>query len=613
MFKRKISNCARRCMGIVVAAGTVLLIGSGSVTAIDDTRLLDAHKDHHNWLTYGHGYANQRYSGLDQINPDNVQRLVPKWIYQTGVLGTFPTSPIVADGVMYLTTPYNHVIALDAAAGTQQWRYTHEMAVDKLCCGTHNRGVAIGYGRLYMITADARLVALDAATGKLVWDMPVVDPTPGNPADLEDIEALTALKAVNAVQPDSATTLKQLTRFAGNMAPVVYDGKVFVGVSGTGYSAVLGDAESDSPSVLGRAGTRRGLRAFLSAYDATNGQLVWRWYSTSAQGWEGEFSRQTSFGDTLEREVETERANADKYKDAWKGGGGSIYSSPSIDPELGLIYFGTGNASPGYADHKRPGDNLYTASLIALDVKTGELRWYHQIVPHDIWGYDVANPPVLFDFLSEGTPVRAVAEASKSGWLYVFDRATGKALRRSEAFVPHNDLIFHRPTPEGVIIAPGAGGGANWPPTSYSPQTGWLYVSGTHNPTRYQLEPGEAGQLANIALSFVEGGERWGTLSAIDPSDGKIKWQEKTELPLLSGSVATASGLLFHGESNGDFVARNAKDGAKLWHFHTGAGVNAPPVTYSLEGKQFVAVASGGHKLFNFPLGDAVIAFGLPD
>ena len=159
---------------------------------------------------------------------------------------------------MYLTTPYNHVIALDAAAGTQRWRYTHEMAVDKLCCGTHNRGVAIGYGRLYMITADARLVALDTATGKLVWDMPVVDPTTGNPADLEDIEALTALKAGNAVQPDSATPLKQLTRFAGNMAPVVYDGKVFVGVSGTGYSAVLGDAESDSPSVLGRAGTRRG-------------------------------------------------------------------------------------------------------------------------------------------------------------------------------------------------------------------------------------------------------------------------------------------------------------------------------------------------------------------
>ena len=618
MREQKVSDGIQRCIGIVAAVAVVLfslfsLSGAALAAEVDDTRLLGAPEDHDNWLTYGHGYANQRYSGLDQITTDNVQRLVPKWIYQTGVLGTFPTSPIVADGVMYLTTPYNHVIALDAATGTQRWRYTHEMAVDKLCCGTHNRGVAIGYGRLYMITADARLVALDIATGALVWDMPVVDPTTGDPADLQAVKDMKALTADDAANPESAAKLNQLTRFAGNMAPVVYDGKVFVGVSGTGYSAVLGDAESDSPSVLGRAGTRRGLRAFLSAYNVTNGQLAWRWYSTAAQGWEGEFVQHTSFGDTLERDVETERANADKYKDAWKGGGGSIYSSPSIDPELGLIYFGTGNASPGYADHKRPGDNLYTASLIALDVKTGELRWYHQIVPHDIWGYDVANPPVLFDFVSNGTTVPAVAEASKTGWLHVFNRATGEALQRSEAFVPHNDLIFHRPTPEGIVIAPGAGGGANWPPTSYSPQTGWLYVSGTHNPTRYQLEAGEADQPPSIALSFVENGESWGTLSAIDPSDGKIKWQEKTDLPLMSGSVATAGGVLFYGESHGDFVARNAKDGAKLWHFNTGAGVNAPPVTYTVEGKQFVAVASGGHKLFKFPLGDAVIAFGLPD
>ena len=260
-----------------------------------------------------------------------------------------------------------------------------------------------------------------------------------------------------------------------------------------------------------------------------------------------------------------------------------------------------------------PGDNLYTASLVALDIQTGKLRWYHQIVPHDIWGYDVASPPVLFDFPVNGTTVRAVAEASKSGWLYIFDRVTGKALRRSEAFVPQNELLFHRPTPEGMFIAPGAAGGANWPPTSYSPQTGWLYVSGTHNPTRYQLKPGEAGQPERIVISFDKTVERWGTLSAIEPNDGKIKWQVKTDLPLLSGSLATAGRLVFHGESNGKFVARNAQDGAELWHFNAGAGVNAPPVTYAVDGKQFVAVAAGGHKLFNFPLGDVVVAFGLPD
>ena len=608
--QRSIAAVLGHITRIVFLVVAVVCLGSTATRAVEETRLLQAHTDHDNWLTYGHGYANQRYSGLEQITTDNVQRLVPKWIYQTGVLGTFPTNPIVADGVMYLTTPYNHVVALDAATGAERWRYTHEMSVDTLCCGTHNRGVAIGYGRLYMVTADARLMALDADTGAVAWDMPVVDPATGNPADLTPLKEL---KATDASSPGNAAELKALTRFAGNMAPAVYDGKVFVGVSGTGYSGVLSEAEADDPSVLGRPGPRRGLRAFLSAYAATDGKLVWRWYATASEGWEGEFVERTSFGDVLGRDLAAERANADKYGDAWKTGGGSIYSSPSIDPELGLIYFGTGNASPGYDDYKRPGDNLYTASLVALDIQTGKLRWYHQIVPHDIWGYDVASPPVLFDFPANGTTVRAVAEASKSGWLYIFDRVTGKALRRSEAFVPQNELLFHRPTPEGVFIAPGAAGGANWPPTSYSPQTGWLYVSGTHNPTRYQLKPGEAGQPERIVISFDKTVERWGTLSAIEPNDGKIKWQVKTDLPLLSGSLATAGGLVFHGESNGKFVARNAQDGAELWHFNAGAGVNAPPVTYAVDGKQFVAVAAGGHKLFNFPLGDAVIAFGLPD
>ena len=305
--------------------------------AVDDARLLAAHTDDANWLTYGHGYTNQRYSGLDQIDTANARRLVVKWIYQTGVLGTFPTSPIVADGHMYLSTPYNHVDAIDAASGRRLWRYTHEMATATLCCGAHNRGLAIGYGRLYMITADARLIALHAATGAVVWDVPVVDPMTGQAADLARI------KALDPADPDNFVSL---TRFAGNMAPAVYDGKVFVGVSGTGYSAILDEAEAGNASVLGRPGTRRGLRAFLSAYDAASGRLVWRWYSTAASGWEGEFAATTAFGDVLDRDLAAERAQAAKYREAWKVGGGSIYSSPSIDPELGLIYFGTGNASP---------------------------------------------------------------------------------------------------------------------------------------------------------------------------------------------------------------------------------------------------------------------------
>ena len=232
----------------------------------------------------------------------------------------------------------------------------------------------------------ARLLALDAATGKLMWDIPVVDPMTGNASDL---------KAIEHFDLKSHDAFNRATRFAGNMAPLVHGDKVFVGVSGTGYSAVLGDAEKDSASVLGRPGVRDGLRAFLSAYSTLDGRLLWRWYSTVNQNWEGKFATRTSFGDKLDRDVSAERADAAKYRDAWKTGGGSIYSTPSIDPALGLIYFGTGNASPGYADYKRPGDNLYTSSVIALDAATGEIRWYHQLVPHDVWGYDAASPPVF--------------------------------------------------------------------------------------------------------------------------------------------------------------------------------------------------------------------------
>ena len=588
----------------LLTAVAALCLLSIRVAAVDGERLGAAQDDHDNWLTYGHGYANQRYSGLDQIDVDNVHRLAPKWIYQTGVLGTFPASPIVADGVMYLSTPYNHVVALDAETGKLKWRYTHAMETEKLCCGSHNRGVAIGYSRLYMITADARLIALDISTGTVLWDIPVVDPATGNSGDLESI------RQAQSLPPDA---LVKLTRFAGNMAPIVYDGKVFVGVSGAGYTAILDESATNVAHALGRPGIRRGQRAFLSAYDAETGRLIWRWYATAADGWEGEYVERTAFGDDLHRDVAQERANAEKYKDAWRSGGGSIYSSPSIDPDLGLIYFGTGNAAPGYADHKRPGDNLYTASLVALDVETGALEWYQQITPHDIWGYDVASPPVLFDLKTLGeTPVHVVAQASKSGWLYFFNRMTGKALRRSEPFVPMNDMMFQRPTPAGIIYAPGAAGGANWPPTAFSHDTGWLYVAGSHNPTRLRLETDDAGESV-ATLDFLDDGERSGTFTAIDPSDGAIQWQARTDLPVVSGSVATAGGLIFHGESDGHFVARNAEDGKVLWRFNTGAGVNAPPVSYTVRGRQFVAVAAGGHRLFRFPLGDTVIAFGLPD
>ncbi len=589
-----------RGTSMVTLCLAVLLAIPRATLADTDAKLRRAAANNSDWLTYSHGYANQRYSGLDQIHRGNVARLVPKWIYQTGVEGTFQTSPIVLDGNVYLTTPRNHIVALDGETGAVRWKYTHEMQTDKPCCGTHNRGLAIGYGRLYQITADARLVAVDRDTGKVVWDVPVLDPATG--------ETNAAQKVRNMhTQPEQETA--KWTSFMGNMAPLVHEGMVIVGTTGTGYTSVFGEDEENLGANIGRSGTRRGLRAFISAYEANSGRLIWRWYSTKEQGWEGDYVTTTSMGDVMERDIATEKANAQRYRDAWKRGGGSIYSSPALDAERGLLFFGTGNAAP-YADLYRPGDNLYTASLIALDIKTGELRWYHQITPHDIWGYDLATPPVLIDVPLDGKRVPGIAQATKSGWIYFFDRVTGDVIRRSEPFVPQSNLFKRARNATGVIVAPGGGGGANWPPVSYSPETGWVYVAGSHFPSVYTLERDANGNLVNV-LGFPKGVDTYGTVSAIDPATGKIMWQDRLSEPFSGGITTTAGGLLFMGESDGHFTARDTRTGELLWRFQTGAGVNAPPVVFAIDGKQYVIVAAGGNKLFNLPPGNAVIAFGL--
>jgi glucose dehydrogenase len=266
-------------------------------------------------------------------------------------------------------------------------------------------------------------------------------------------------------------------------------------------------------------------------------------------------------------------------------------------------------------DVSRPGDNLYTVSLVAVDVRTGELRWHHQHVPHDRWGYDVASPPVLFEVVHEGAIVQAVGEASKTGWYYVNDRVTGELLYLSEPFVPHRN-IFAQPTAEGVTIAPGAAGGASWSPTAFDPRTGFAYVAGLHMPTTFTVQerPATDTQPAlRYSVLRMADEPRWGVLSAIDTRDrGSILWQAKTESILVGGVLATAGGLVFMGEGDGNFNAYDSETGEMLWTFYCGAGVNAPPVTYEVGGVQYVAVAAGGHQMFGFPTGDAVIAFALP-
>jgi glucose dehydrogenase len=287
-----------------------------------------------------------------------------------------------------------------------------------------------------------------------------------------------------------------------------------------------------------------------------------------------------------------------------------------VDPESGLLYLGIGNPSPQMDDSTRPGDNLYTVSLVALDAETGELKWYYQQVPHDMWGYDVASPPVLFDVPKGYKAIPAIAQAGKTGWLYVMDRRDGSLLYKSEAFVPQNNQ-FRRPTAEGIEIAPGAAGGSSWSPIAIDTRSGLAFVAALHWPMRYQVkEIPASGDKPAVRYTSLEpsGSPSWGTLSAIDTKkSGKIRWQVKTAQPMVGGVLATAGDLLFTGEGNGNFNAYDSATGELLWQAKASAGVNAPPITYQVDGRQYVAVAAGGNSLFGFKQGDAVMVFALPE
>lgn len=597
----------RRCRIAILAMLSVMspagIAGDGE---IDDARLLAAASDRTNWLTYGRDYANQRFSVLAQINSSSVARLVPRWIYQSGVAATFQATPIVVDGVIYLSLPFNHVVALDARNGRELWRYEHKRRTDKMCCGPANRGVAVAYGKVFVGTVDARLIALDQKTGKPVWDKPLVRELAGKGETTDEFAADDPLRK----QRVSGTT-----GVGANMAPLVYKGKVIMGITGVGYGLHL---DSDRPSapvgtVVGFAGESQ-RAGFYAAFDAATGERIWQFDSTPASGWEGQFRTTTVDGAPLDRDIAREKATLAQYPEAAKRGGGSAWATPAVDPELGMIYLGIGNPSPQMDDITRPGDNLYTVSLVALDVETGKLRWYYQQVPHDMWGLDVASPPVLFDTEVDGQRIPVVAEAGKTGWLYVLDRRDGKLLYKSEAFVPQHNQ-FRRPTPEGVVIAPGAGGGASWSPVAYDPRTGLAYVAALHMPTRYTVHelPATADKPAvRYTMLDLAGGPSWGTLTALDTrTQGKIRWQVKTPQPLVGGVLATAGDLVFTGEGDGNFAAFDSRTGARLWQFNCGAGVNAPPVTYELDGVQYIVVAAGGSSIFGYRQGDAVLAFAL--
>jgi alcohol dehydrogenase (cytochrome c) len=529
-------------------------------TDVTDDMLKNARTDGKNWAIYGRDYTNQRYSPLAQITNANVGSLRMAWMFQTGIsrLGSFETSPTVVDGVMYLTTPYNTAMAVDARSGQQIWRYEHKPSITApiYCCGPNNRGVAISGSTVYMGTLDSRLVALDSKTGAVKWDVEVADPEAG---------------------------------YSLTITPLIVDNFVIVGSSGAEY----------------------GIRGFVKAYDKSDGKLQWTFYTLPDKGWEGNFAEKTGEGEDLKRNIAAEKAAMAQYGDAWKRGGGSVWMTPAYDPASHNLFFAVGNPSPDLDGTVRPGDNLYTESIVAIDARTGEYKWHYQQVPHDVWDFDATSPPVIVKLKNGKT---AVAEAGKTAFVYVLDAETGKLIRKSDEFNRHENY-FVQPTPEGVRMLPGANGGSEWSPPAVNPTLGYMYVLGLEQPMNYitHSAPYEKGKLwLGSAFKAVPGEKQYGTFTAINLNTGKRAWQVKTDQPMIGGALATAGNLVFTGEGNGHFNAYDARTGKTLWSFTGGAGCNAPPVTYSLDGKQYIAVACGGNYQLGYPLGDAVLVFALP-
>ena len=557
------------------------------------------------WPSFGRDYSNQRMSPLTQITPENVKNTTLAWRVKTGVSASFQATPIVVNGVMFVALPYNHVLALDAKTGQLKWRYTHHRRESwKMCCGPANRGVAVSGGKVFIGTVDARLIALNAENGEKIWDIDVAE----NIAKTEQADDL------SQSDQKSKKVVYGGTGVGIAMAPVVYRGKVMIGITGVGYGLHVDTPTKAAPlgAVVGVDG-RFGRPGFLAAFDVNNGQRLWQFDTIPATGWEGAFSETTSDGISLNRDMTAEKAQLKNNAEAWRFGGGSAWSTPAIDPKTNTLFFGTGNPSPQMNDISRPGDNLYTVSLIALDTETGKMKWVYQQVPHDVWGYDLASPPVLFDYVVGGKKIPAVGQAGKTGWYYVNDRATGTLLKKSEAFVPQKNM-FAKASKEGTILYPGILGGANWSPTALDEKNQISFVAGIHAPVKYTLvdEPATAGRPAiRYASSEPTKDARWGTLSAIDLASGKIKWQTKTAEPLMGGVLATASGLLWMGEGDGSFNAYDSQNGTLLWQIKVDAGVNAPPISYDVDGEQYIAVVAGGNSIFGYTYGDNVLVYRL--
>ena len=532
--------------------------------SVDQGKLTAAAKDSNNFLHSNGSYEQTRYYPAKQINSGNVGKLRPAFTFQTEVLESMETAPIVVDGVMYITTSYNHVYAVDAVTGKQLWHYKHKMGpVTTYCCGPNNRGVAIMGDRVFMGTLDARLVALDAKTGKLIWNNEIADPELG---------------------------------YSETMAPVAVNGRILIGTNGGEY----------------------GIRGFVKSFDAQDGKLQWTFYTIPEKGHEGVWAANDATGRNMLRDIPAEKAQLAKQGgDFYKTLGGGVWMAPAVDLETNTVFFVVGNPSPDLYGTERPGDNLYTDSIVAVDLNTGAYKWHYQYVSHDVWDLDSVSPVILTEAKGkdkDGKMVKVAMHAGKTGHVYVHDRNTGELIRYSEAMVPQ-DGLWTLPTKDGAKMMLGANGGVEWSPMAFNPKTRLTYAANLLQPMTYHVEASKypGGKLwLGGAFKTIPSEKQSGRLSAVNVDTGKVAWKFDTDEPLIGGVLTTAGNLVFNGEANGLFRAFDASNGKKLWEYQTGAGVNAPAVSYSVKGKQYVAVAAGGNNQIDAKRGNSVVVFSLP-
>jgi len=533
----------------------------GDMRTVTQDLLSRAAGDGNNFLHTNGNYEQTRYYPSRQINVDNVKNLRPAWIFQTKVVDSMETSPIVVDGVMYVTTAFNDVYALDARTGDELWYHHHEMGpITTYCCGPNNRGVAVYGDMVYFGTLDAQLVALDAKTGKQVWAQQIADPELG---------------------------------YSETMAPTAVDGKILIGTNGGEY----------------------GIRGFVKAYDAKTGELLWT-FDTIPEDSQGVWATHDATGRDMHRDIEAEKAAYAANGDPYKTLGGGVWQNPAVDLETRRIYFVVGNPSPDLDGSIRPGDNLYTDSLVSVNLDTGEYVCHLQYIAHDVWDLDAVSPPIITTVKdNDGNDVKGILHGGKTGHVYVHKADDCSLIRFSEAMVPQEDM-WTLPTAEGARMLPGANGGVEWSPMALDPDLGLTYAINLHQPMTYTVEssPYPEGKLwLGGAFKTIPSEEQWGNVTAVDYNSGKIRWQVKTPQPMIGGILATAGGLVFTGEGNGQFKAYDAETGAILWNFQAGAGVNAPPSSYTVDGKQYIVVAAGGNTQLNYKRGNNIIAFTLAD